>query len=264
MNSMLWIPLLLLPMVAFGVFISFRKARRIPILINGLIPGLPNANSKDDSGTTVWVVYLDKHGQPDTENEIFRGFANEEGVVRESILAKSAGKRVLIRWRHAGYKVDEVETVVPKYGLIHTVRMNRDGVYDGQLRGADVPDLQAHYQEAIESAELVRQRFVRSQVLGHPFSRIPMSYWISLYLVLIIACSLDYYRNSTAFESALDSYIHALYFSIVTITTLGYGDSSPITDSMRMACAFEALAGVFILGFTLNSIYRAPESLDGT
>ncbi len=262
MITIFWIPLLFLPMLALGVYISLRRARRIPVLINGLIPGLPDADTKDESGTTVWIVYLDEEGQPDADNEIFRGYADQEGAVRETIPAKSAGRRVLIRWRHAAYVFDEFETVVPKYGLIHTVRMRSDGVYNGNVRGADVPDLQAHYQEGLEAAEQVRQRFVRSQTLGHPFSRIPIGYWVTLYLVLILACSLDYYRNSAAFEIPLDSYLHALYFSVVTITTLGYGDSSPITDVLRMACAFEALAGVFILGFTLNSIYRAPEPLD--
>ena len=38
------------------------------------------------------------------------------------------------------------------------------------------------------------------------------------------------------------------------MTTLGYGESYPVTDELRMACSAEAFLGVFIVGFALNSL----------
>jgi voltage-gated potassium channel Kch len=34
-----------------------------------------------------------------------------------------------------------------------------------------------------------------------------------------------------------------LYFSVVTMTTLGYGDISPAMPAARMLCSFEAVIG---------------------
>ena len=53
---------------------------------------------------------------------------------------------------------------------------------------------------------------------------------------------------------------HGLYFSLVTITTLGYGDISPITPEARMLCSAEAFVGQMYLAVTiarLVGIYSA-------
>lgn len=44
---------------------------------------------------------------------------------------------------------------------------------------------------------------------------------------------------------------HALYFSIVTITTLGYGDISPISVQARMLCSAEAFVGQMFVAITV-------------
>jgi len=48
-------------------------------------------------------------------------------------------------------------------------------------------------------------------------------------------------------------YNDAVYFSLVTFTTLGYGDMSPI-PSMRIVAASEALLGYIYLGFLITMI----------
>lgn len=45
----------------------------------------------------------------------------------------------------------------------------------------------------------------------------------------------------------------AYYISIVTITTLGYGDIVPITGWGRTIIAFQSILGIFIIGFFLNA-----------
>jgi len=45
-----------------------------------------------------------------------------------------------------------------------------------------------------------------------------------------------------------------VYFSAVTITTLGYGDIVPMTDRARLLVACEAVLGVVLAGLFLNSV----------
>ncbi|MDA1013553.1 MAG: potassium channel family protein [Planctomycetota bacterium] len=45
----------------------------------------------------------------------------------------------------------------------------------------------------------------------------------------------------------------AVYFSVITITTTGYGDIQPTFSAKRFVAATEALSGVLILGVYLAS-----------
>ena len=42
-----------------------------------------------------------------------------------------------------------------------------------------------------------------------------------------------------------------LYFSLVTLTTVGYGDIVPIAGEVRMLAALEAIAGVLYVAITV-------------
>ena len=48
------------------------------------------------------------------------------------------------------------------------------------------------------------------------------------------------------------SFIESLYFSIVTITTLGYGDILPKTKTSMMIVSSEALTGVLLIGLFIS------------
>lgn len=48
----------------------------------------------------------------------------------------------------------------------------------------------------------------------------------------------------------------ALYFSTITITTLGYGDFAPITDLGKILTASESIFGIIIIGLFLNALSR--------
>jgi hypothetical protein len=45
-----------------------------------------------------------------------------------------------------------------------------------------------------------------------------------------------------------------LYLSMVTITTLGYGDIVPLTTRARLLIGFEAVLGIVVIGLSLNSL----------
>ncbi|MBK3840508.1 two pore domain potassium channel family protein [Paraburkholderia aspalathi] len=54
--------------------------------------------------------------------------------------------------------------------------------------------------------------------------------------------------------------LEALYFSVVTITTLGYGDVTPSGSSAQAAAGLEALLGIVTIGLFLNSLSYAISS----
>jgi hypothetical protein len=59
-------------------------------------------------------------------------------------------------------------------------------------------------------------------------------------------------------EKAL-SFLDYLYFSIVTITTLGYGDMTPITNYSRFLVGLESILGIIVIGLFLNSLSKKSE-----
>jgi len=65
------------------------------------------------------------------------------------------------------------------------------------------------------------------------------------------------------------SWIDSIYFSIITLTTIGYGDFSPQTDAGKLFTIFYILIGIGIILSFINTVYnhysvmRLKES-DGT
>jgi hypothetical protein len=55
---------------------------------------------------------------------------------------------------------------------------------------------------------------------------------------------------------------NAFYFSFVTLSTVGYGDITPVSKVARMLAALEAMTGllyVAVLIARLVSLYSAPQ-----
>ncbi len=71
-------------------------------------------------------------------------------------------------------------------------------------------------------------------------------------------------ENLRKIENAQDGYasyvennfFRMLYLSVVTITTLGFGDIVPITDMARLGIGIEAFLGVMIAGLFVNAIIQ--------
>lgn len=77
-----------------------------------------------------------------------------------------------------------------------------------------------------------------------------------LYLSLIPIYATIYYFFPSIIGSER-SYLECLYFSTVTITTLGYGDIIPLDEVGQIVTASEALLGVVAIGLFLNAIASA-------
>jgi len=85
-----------------------------------------------------------------------------------------------------------------------------------------------------------------------------------IYVSLIVIFSLGIFYsffpdsfsdNTLACQSYLTILFNTCYFSVVTFTTLGYGDLSPI-GAMKALAALEALFGAITLGFLVVGLTK--------
>ncbi len=91
--------------------------------------------------------------------------------------------------------------------------------------------------------------------LSKVFQRKPRTYGIT-YLALIPAYAIVYFWCPELIGDER-SFFECLYFSTVTITTLGYGDITPLGQAGQLVTASEALLGVVSIGLFLNAIASA-------
>ena len=91
--------------------------------------------------------------------------------------------------------------------------------------------------------------------------------YLMIGLLWTIAYDLLAQINPTAFEfshhdQTMDSF-NAFYLSFVTLSTVGYGDVTPVSRGARMLAIMEAITGMFyvtVLVARLVSIYSSPQN----
>ena len=76
--------------------------------------------------------------------------------------------------------------------------------------------------------------------------------WAILYLLLALTTPGAF--NGLPQAPWLDNFAAAVYFSFVTITTLGYGDISPALPVARFLVIMEAIVGVFYMAILVASL----------
>lgn len=81
------------------------------------------------------------------------------------------------------------------------------------------------------------------------------SYYGFPFAALLIFYSLLYYSVPGILNQDM-SIVDSFYFSVVTITTLGYGHILPISDLGKLITASEAIIGIILLGLFLNALSR--------
>ena len=65
-----------------------------------------------------------------------------------------------------------------------------------------------------------------------------------IFIVTILSSALMYYAEGDAQPEKLASIPHAIYWSLITLTTVGYGDISPVTTFGKIISSVTALLGV--------------------
>lgn len=62
--------------------------------------------------------------------------------------------------------------------------------------------------------------------------------------------------------SWFENLYNSIYFSVITITTLGYGDVYPLTFWAKMAVILETTLGMLVIGMFLNSVATMKSKID--
>lgn len=80
----------------------------------------------------------------------------------------------------------------------------------------------------------------------------PVKVFVAYASVIFMSAVLYFYLPGI-FEKK-NTFVDSLYFSVVTITTLGYGDISPVSGIGKTIAAIEALLGVILIGVFLLAV----------
>jgi hypothetical protein len=83
--------------------------------------------------------------------------------------------------------------------------------------------------------------------------------WFALYAAIDAAYPGSFQHSST---TIVDRQSELLYFSLVTLTTIGYGDILPLSGEARMLAALEGVAGVLYVAITVAILVSAFKRAD--
>lgn len=100
----------------------------------------------------------------------------------------------------------------------------------------------------------------------HVVSNIRPLFWIGLYVFLMPVFAFIYWALPAGEfhipDGGSTGYGSWLYYSIVTITTLGFGDYTPTHAAAQTFTALEVGCGILILGFFLNAVGSMKSEID--
>lgn len=104
------------------------------------------------------------------------------------------------------------------------------------------------------------------QHFWHVVSNIRPIFWITLYLCLVPLFALFYWLLPPGQFRIPDAgganYGDWVYYSIVTLTTLGFGDYTPCAAGSQWITAVEVLCGLVTIGFFLNAVGSMKSEID--
>lgn len=102
----------------------------------------------------------------------------------------------------------------------------------------------------------------------HVVSNVKPLVWISGYLLLIPIFAFIYWLlPESQFripDGASTDFGSWVYYSIVTITTLGFGDYTPARSGAQCVTSLEVMCGLMLLGFFLNAVGAMKSEVDLT
>lgn len=104
------------------------------------------------------------------------------------------------------------------------------------------------------------------QHFWHVVSNIRPVFWITLYLCLVPLFAFFYWLLPPGQFRIPDAgginYGDWVYYSIVTLTTLGFGDYTPCAAGSQWITAIEVLCGLVTIGFFLNAVGSMKSEID--
>lgn len=103
----------------------------------------------------------------------------------------------------------------------------------------------AFYRDTIDHLKKERKTSLK------PWQRIQMA--VRSYLSLTANFGMVCYFVPTLYDPAPNNFVQALYFSGVTIATLGYGDIKPIQAVSQLLAVYEVFSGILLVVLALGT-----------
>jgi len=85
--------------------------------------------------------------------------------------------------------------------------------------------------------------------------------WFALYSAFDVLCPGSIQHNTAA---KADRHAELLYFSLITLSTIGYGDVVPVQGEVRILAALEGIAGVLYIAITVALLVGAYRPRDNS
>jgi len=82
-------------------------------------------------------------------------------------------------------------------------------------------------------------------------------YFITMFSVLIISSTLIFYAEHNVKGSLFTDIPNSMWWGIVTMTTVGYGDMSPVTVAGRVVAGITSLCGLCLFAMLMNVVGKA-------
>ena len=110
----------------------------------------------------------------------------------------------------------------------------------------------------LEAGLLFEEFFLRIETLVMPAFAFLTFYSMNVMIFGFLYRIIDHYSAVTHFSIQGDvraiSFIESLYFSIITLSTVGYGDIIPITDGIKAVVSIQIVVSVMLLLFGFSEI----------
>jgi Ion channel len=104
-----------------------------------------------------------------------------------------------------------------------------------------------------ELSRLIVQSWLAEKLLG--FGVHLKNYCFTAVSTAYILALINYHFCSS-FGLKIGTFIDALYFTTITLTTIGYGDITPTTTCGRLVIAGEGVAGFVLFAILASMVYR--------
>jgi voltage-gated potassium channel len=118
----------------------------------------------------------------------------------------------------------------------------------------------------IDTGVLFDQLFVRLVQLAAPAFAFLTLYSLTVIVFAAVYRIIERFSPGPNFiingQSAEVTFNQSLYFSLVTISTVGYGDIYPSSDVIRLVASVEIIAGVLLLVFGLYEIMNFARAIE--
>ncbi len=163
---------------------------------------------------------------------------------------KKASNRISIYFDTKNYSTEELMRLTRKYRILAEQAGLRKDASRAFVFEQDINVMgKAWYKRIVPFIYWLSSKYGESPIRVLICSLLIILFWACLYGLVGIQ------YNLSEGQPGLDNYLTNVYFSIVTFTTLGYGDFSPVENG-RIFASLQAMLGLFMTSLFLVTFVR--------